>query len=176
MEAACPSRTASGAQVCKHHTLMVLSQDPAAIMVFSWLTAISEISAAWPRSVASKRPSSVPQILTRQSSEPWGKWNRRNQRRCKWRLLLHGAWAVMCQPLRHALSIINWTCHVEKDFKNTSERMATSDCQQAGKLNPRHAQPWRFSDAENKGNRNREVTRSTWSSSAQKPSVHLNTQ
>lgn len=35
MEAACPSRTAKGAQVCKHHTLIVLSQEPAAIMVFS---------------------------------------------------------------------------------------------------------------------------------------------
>lgn len=35
IEAACPSRTASGAHVCKHHTLIVLSQDPAAIIVFS---------------------------------------------------------------------------------------------------------------------------------------------
>ncbi|TNN25015.1 hypothetical protein EYF80_064858 [Liparis tanakae] len=66
MEAAWPSSTASGAQVCRHHTRMVLSQEPAAIM----LTAMSEISAAWPRSVASRRPSSVPQIFTRQSSEP----------------------------------------------------------------------------------------------------------
>lgn len=35
IEAACPSRTAKGAQVCKHQTLIVLSQEPAAIMVFS---------------------------------------------------------------------------------------------------------------------------------------------
>lgn len=35
IEAAWPSRTAKGAQVCKHHTRIVLSQEPAAIMVFS---------------------------------------------------------------------------------------------------------------------------------------------
>ena len=59
-----------GAQVRRHHTLTTLSQLPAAIRVFSQLTAMSEISAECPRSVARRRPSSVAQIFTKQSSEP----------------------------------------------------------------------------------------------------------
>lgn len=70
IEAAWACRTVMGAQVRRHHTRMVLSQLAEARSVFSWLTAMSQISAEWPRSVASKRPSSVAQILTRQSSEP----------------------------------------------------------------------------------------------------------
>lgn len=35
MDAAWPSSTASGAQVCRHHTLIILSQLPAASRVFS---------------------------------------------------------------------------------------------------------------------------------------------
>lgn len=71
MEAAWPCRTVIGAQVRRHHSLMTLSQLAEAMRVFSWLTAMSEISAAWPRSVARSRPSSVAQIFTKQSSEPW---------------------------------------------------------------------------------------------------------
>lgn len=59
-----------GAQVRRHHTLMVLSQLAEAMSVFSWFTAMSQISAEWPRSVARSRPSSVAQIFTRVSSEP----------------------------------------------------------------------------------------------------------
>lgn len=70
IEAAWACRTMMGAQVRRHHTLMILSQLAEAIRVFSWLTAMSEISAEWPRSVARSRPSSVAQIFTRQSSEP----------------------------------------------------------------------------------------------------------
>ena len=71
MEAAWPCRTVTGAQVRRHHTRITLSQLADAISVFSWLTAMSEISAACPRSVDSSRPSSVAQIFTKQSSEPW---------------------------------------------------------------------------------------------------------
>lgn len=60
-----------GAQVRRHHTRMVLSQLAEAMRVFSKLTAMSQISAEWPRSVAKRRPSSVAQIFTRQSSEPY---------------------------------------------------------------------------------------------------------
>lgn len=70
MEAEWPCRTATGAQVRRHHTLTILSQLPAASSVFSQLTAMSEISAECPRSVESRRPSSVAQILTKQSSDP----------------------------------------------------------------------------------------------------------
>lgn len=35
MDAAWPSSTASGAEVCRHHTLIILSQLPAASRVFS---------------------------------------------------------------------------------------------------------------------------------------------
>lgn len=73
MEAVCPCNTATGAQVRKHHTRMILSQLAEARSVFSKFTVISEISAACPRRVASRRPSSVAQIFTRQSSEPWQK-------------------------------------------------------------------------------------------------------
>lgn len=71
IEAPWACRTVMGAQVRRHHTLMVLSQLAEARSVFSWLTAMSQISAEWPRSVARRRPSSVAQIFTRQSSEPW---------------------------------------------------------------------------------------------------------
>lgn len=73
MEAVCPCNTATGAQVRRHHTRTILSQLAEARSVFSKFTVISEISAACPRKVASRRPSSVAQIFTRQSSEPWQK-------------------------------------------------------------------------------------------------------
>lgn len=70
MEALWACRTVMGAQVRRHHTLMVLSQLAEARRLFSWLTAMSQISAECPRSVARSLPSSVAQIFTRQSSEP----------------------------------------------------------------------------------------------------------
>lgn len=70
MDAAWACSTVMGAQVRRHHSLMTLSQLAEAIRLFSWLTAMSQISAEWPRSVARSRPSSVAQIFTRQSSEP----------------------------------------------------------------------------------------------------------
>lgn len=70
MEAVCPCKTATGAQVRRHHTRMILSQLAEARSVFSKFTVMSEISAEWPRRVARRRPSSVAQIFIRQSSEP----------------------------------------------------------------------------------------------------------
>lgn len=49
---------------------MILSQDPAAIKVFSPSMARSEISADAPLKVAMRRPSKVLQILTNVSSAP----------------------------------------------------------------------------------------------------------
>lgn len=71
IDALWPCRTAKGAQVRRHQTLIILSQLPAAIMVFSQFTAISDISAACPLRVANNLPSSVAQIFTRQSSDPY---------------------------------------------------------------------------------------------------------
>lgn len=70
MDALWPWRTAKGAHVRRHQTRIILSQLPAAIMVFSKFTAMSDISAACPLKVANSLPSSVAQIFTRQSSEP----------------------------------------------------------------------------------------------------------
>ena len=66
----CLERTAMGAADRRHHTRMILSVDPAAIIRLSSLTAMSEISELAPRKVNTSLPEQVSHILTRRSSAP----------------------------------------------------------------------------------------------------------
>lgn len=66
----CRHNSATGAVVCKHQTLITLSQLPAANSVFSTFTAISVISDEAPLNVDNSLPECAPHALISKSSAP----------------------------------------------------------------------------------------------------------